>query len=113
MVQKSRQNRNPIPRPAAASMKQDNKLIRGLKINPLIPTIFHEHWWLDIATGGRFDIAKVTQAGKTVGWLPSIQCQSKHGALYRARDRRRRWQPGNTFFEKTSVLTHSFASGFG
>lgn len=34
------------------------------------PTIFHEQWWLDIATGGRFDIVEVRCNGKRVGWLP-------------------------------------------
>ncbi|HZM07257.1 MAG TPA: GNAT family N-acetyltransferase [Methylocella sp.] len=62
-------------------MKQDNKLIRGPEIDPLIPTIFHEQWWLDIATEGRFDIVKVMQAGKTVGWLPYFP-RSKFGVQY-------------------------------
>ncbi len=51
-------------------MKQDSFLPRQTDTNPLVPTIFHEHWWLDIASGGNFDIVKVAQGGKTVGWLP-------------------------------------------
>jgi hypothetical protein len=38
--------------------------------DPMAPTIFHEDWWLEIATGGRFAIAEVKDAGRTVGRLP-------------------------------------------
>lgn len=38
--------------------------------NPLAPTVFHEDWWLDAATGGSFDVAEVTADGRTVGRLP-------------------------------------------
>jgi hypothetical protein len=38
--------------------------------NPLAPTIFHEEWWLDTATGGNFEAAEVTAGGRTVGRLP-------------------------------------------
>jgi len=40
------------------------------RYDPLAPTIFHEEWWLDAATGGRFDVAEVTAGGRTVGRLP-------------------------------------------
>ena len=38
--------------------------------DPLTPTIFHEEWWLDAATGGNFDVAEVIVGGRTVGRLP-------------------------------------------
>jgi hypothetical protein len=38
--------------------------------DPLTPTIFHEEWWLDAATGGNFDVAEVTAGGRTLGRLP-------------------------------------------
>lgn len=38
--------------------------------DPLTPTIFHEDWWLDAATGGNFDVAEVTVSGRKVGRLP-------------------------------------------
>jgi hypothetical protein len=38
--------------------------------DPLAPTIFHEDWWLDAATGGKFKVAEVAVAGRTVGRLP-------------------------------------------
>jgi hypothetical protein len=38
--------------------------------DPLAPTIFHEDWWLDAATGGNFDVIEVAVAGQTVGRLP-------------------------------------------
>ncbi len=39
-------------------------------VDPLTPTIFHEPWWLDIATEGRYGVAEVAQDGKTIGRLP-------------------------------------------
>jgi hypothetical protein len=36
----------------------------------LEPTIFHEKWWLDIATGGKYGMAEYTEQGKVVGRLP-------------------------------------------
>src|ERR1700674_2575471 len=38
--------------------------------DPLAPTIFHEDWWLDAATGGNFEVVEVTVGGRTVGRLP-------------------------------------------
>jgi hypothetical protein len=38
--------------------------------NLLIPTIFHESWWLDAATDGNFSIVEVSSGNKTVGRLP-------------------------------------------
>jgi len=37
--------------------------------NPLIPTIFHEPWWLEIVTGGNYAITEVTDSGRTIGRL--------------------------------------------
>lgn len=37
--------------------------------DPLMPTIFHQPWWLDIVTGGNYDAAEITDNGKTVGRL--------------------------------------------
>jgi hypothetical protein len=36
----------------------------------LAPTIFHEEWWLNAATGGDFDVAEASAGGRTVGRLP-------------------------------------------
>jgi hypothetical protein len=36
----------------------------------LTPTLFHQEWWLEIATGGAFGIAEVRANGRTVGRLP-------------------------------------------
>ena len=38
--------------------------------DPLAPTIFHEDWWLNAATGGNFDVTQVIAGGRTVGRLP-------------------------------------------
>jgi hypothetical protein len=40
--------------------------------DPLIPTIFHERWWLDAVTSGRYQAAEVHQGGKLIGWLPYV-----------------------------------------
>jgi hypothetical protein len=34
------------------------------------PTIFHEPWWLDIASGGACETAEVRSNGRLVAWLP-------------------------------------------
>jgi hypothetical protein len=38
----------------------------------LVPTVFHEEWWLDAATGGRYSVAEVKAGDKTVGRLPYL-----------------------------------------
>ena len=46
--------------------------------DPLVPTIFHEDWWLEIATGGKVAVAEVKDAGRTIGRLP-YQVTSQFG----------------------------------
>jgi hypothetical protein len=38
--------------------------------NPLVPTIFHEHWWLKAATGGAYEHVEVADGNRIVGRLP-------------------------------------------
>jgi len=38
----------------------------------LEPTIFHEPWWLEIASSGNYKVAEVQSGGKTVGRLPYL-----------------------------------------
>jgi hypothetical protein len=38
--------------------------------DPLVPTIFHEHWWLDTATRGTYGITEVSESGRVVGRMP-------------------------------------------
>ncbi|GLS19957.1 hypothetical protein GCM10007874_29740 [Labrys miyagiensis] len=40
--------------------------------DPLVPTIFHEPWWLSAATKGRAEVVEVTEGGRTVGRLPYV-----------------------------------------
>lgn len=40
--------------------------------DPLLPTIFHEHWWLDAVTARRWEAAEVRHAGRLVGWMPYV-----------------------------------------
>jgi hypothetical protein len=37
---------------------------------PLVPTIFHEDWWLEIASGGRYHVVEAKEGGRVVGRLP-------------------------------------------
>ena len=39
---------------------------------PLVPTVFHEEWWLNATTNGRFSVAEVKAGDKTVGRLPYL-----------------------------------------
>jgi hypothetical protein len=45
-------------------------LSQGNEKNPLVPTIFHENWWLNAVTRGAFDQAEVSEGGRVVGRLP-------------------------------------------
>jgi len=45
---------------------------RTTAYDPLVPTIFHEQWWLNEATGGHFEIAEVSAGGRAVGRLPFL-----------------------------------------
>ena len=38
--------------------------------DPLQPTIFHEPWWLEIATGNSYAVAEVSEHGQVIGRLP-------------------------------------------
>jgi GNAT acetyltransferase-like protein len=49
---------------------QENNHKIPSRFNPLAPTIFHEEWWLDAATGGRFEVAEVRADGRIVGSFP-------------------------------------------
>jgi hypothetical protein len=42
---------------------------KRLASNLLTPTVFHEPWWLDIVTGGKYDAVEMSDNGKTVGRL--------------------------------------------
>jgi hypothetical protein len=56
------------PEPRRKSQNDYYKV--GARINPLVPTIFHEDWWLEAATGGQFEVAEVAAGGRIVGRLP-------------------------------------------
>ncbi len=40
--------------------------------DPLAPTVFHQPWWLNAATGGDYAEAVVIQSGKRIGWFPYV-----------------------------------------
>lgn len=41
--------------------------------DPLTPTIFHEPWWLDAASGGCWEEVTVSSGGRTVGRFPFVR----------------------------------------
>lgn len=43
----------------------------------LAPTIFHETWWLDVATKHAYSVAEVSSVGKVVGRLPYLLSKRK------------------------------------
>ena len=47
-------------------------------VRSIAPTIFHEPWWLDIATGGRCGVVEIIDNGKCVGRLPHF-IRTKYG----------------------------------
>jgi hypothetical protein len=53
--------------------RRDN-LLRQI-CDPLSPTIFHEPWWLEAATGGRYEEVTVNSGGRIVGRLPYLRKQ--------------------------------------
>ncbi len=65
-------NKTAVMIPNAVSHPKLQKVDSGKasSCDPLTPTIFHEDWWLDAATGGNFDVAKVSVSGRVVGRLP-------------------------------------------
>jgi len=45
--------------------------------DPLSPTIFHESWWLDVATDHTYSVAEVSSGGKIIGKLPYLLSRRK------------------------------------
>lgn len=40
--------------------------------DPLYPTVFHERWWLDAMTGGRYEEVTFSSGGRVVGRFPFV-----------------------------------------
>lgn len=49
---------------------------RAANYDALTPTVFHEPWWLDIATGGQWGAVESFHEGSAVGRMPFF-CRSK------------------------------------
>lgn len=45
---------------------------------PLIPTVFHQPWWLEAASAGRYQEVEVRSGGKAVARLPYIEERRFH-----------------------------------
>jgi Acetyltransferase (GNAT) domain len=41
----------------------------GRAVDPLVPTVFHEPWWLEAATSGRYEQVEVSDGNRLVGRL--------------------------------------------
>ncbi len=42
------------------------------KMDPLVPTVFHNRWWIEAATGGDYHEAELRSGGQTVGRFPYV-----------------------------------------
>jgi hypothetical protein len=63
----------PSPAPAwPQSLANDSRAANDASVDALVPTLFHEHWWLEAATGGRWRAAEVRHGGRLVGWMPYV-----------------------------------------
>jgi hypothetical protein len=62
------------PKVKAAPAAKVEKEIKAKSVSEaLTPTIFHESWWLDKATEGRYEQVEVSLGGTTVGRLPYLR----------------------------------------
>ena len=52
-------------------LAEDSKAAKPVQ-PALVPTVFHEDWWLEAATGGQYSVAEVRAGDKTVGRLPYL-----------------------------------------
>ncbi len=43
-----------------------------LTFDPLVPTVFHSEWWLNIVSGGGWDEARVESGGRAVARFPYV-----------------------------------------
>ncbi|MDB5873331.1 MAG: hypothetical protein JWQ07_2773 [Ramlibacter sp.] len=66
------------PVPAAVPMRP---VVAPRPACPLTPTIFHERWWLEVVTGGRYQAAELRNHGQLVGWLPYLQSRRRGFAV--------------------------------
>ena len=65
----------PAPAPLLPVMVAPAQTSANLDL--LAPTIFHESWWLDVATDHSYSVAEVHSGGKVVGRLPYQLCRRK------------------------------------
>jgi hypothetical protein len=65
-------NKHAVMIPGAALGRKLQKVdsAKAVRCDALTPTIFHEDWWLDAATGGNFDVVEALVDGRVVGRLP-------------------------------------------
>lgn len=47
-----------------------------MAIDPLVPTVFHEHWWLNAASRGAYEAVEVSESHRVVGRFPYAVRQS-------------------------------------
>src|SRR4030088_134044 len=61
----------------SAETKAETKAETSVNPDLLAPTIFHESWWLDVATDHRYSVAEVSSGGKLVGKFPYLLIRRK------------------------------------
>jgi hypothetical protein len=64
--------KSPTGRVGLAARPAANEPHARAKADPLVPTVFHERWWLDAVTAGQWEAAEVRHAGRCVGWMPYV-----------------------------------------
>lgn len=64
------QRKSPSTSPLLPDSKASTK--SDLSQSLLVPTVFHEEWWLDAVTQGRYSIVEVSAGGRIVGRLPFL-----------------------------------------
>jgi hypothetical protein len=71
-------------RPAGEGNPRHGSSVPGISVPTygrlVTPTLFHEPWWLEIATAGRYDVVEVCTGRRVVGCWPYAR-QRRHGLL--------------------------------
>jgi hypothetical protein len=63
---------HPFPQPRDTTALDPPRAANDARIDPSAPTIYHERWWLDAVTRGRWQAAEVRHQGRLIGWLPYV-----------------------------------------
>jgi len=57
----------------------DHATSAPLRFDPLVPTVYHEPWWLAAATDGRYDEITLTENGRKIARFPYVIHRGRTG----------------------------------